>query len=88
MSLLQQIVSRENDVMRLDAALGGGARAEVRRELKRSITALEEQIRTVEAAEVAATVRAEELAAEQSELAMRLKNMRSNEGARDYRQVT
>ncbi len=88
MSLLQQIVSRENDVMRLDAALGGGARAEARRELKRSITALEEQIRTVEAAEVAATVRAEELAAEQSELAMRLKNMRSNEGARDYRQVT
>ncbi len=88
MSLLQMIVARENDVMRLDAALHGGAQVQARRDLKQSIAELEEQIRTLEAADVAATARAEELAAEQSELASRLKHMRSAEGARDYRQAT
>ena len=74
--------------MRLDAALHGGAQAEARRDLKQAIAGLEEQIRTLEAAEVAATARAEELAAEQSELVLRLGHMRSAEGARDYRQAT
>ena len=88
MSLLQVIVARENDVMRLDAALRGGAQVQARRDLKQVIAGLEEQIRTLEASEVAATARAEELAAEQSELSLRLKHMRSAEGARDYRQAT
>ena len=88
MSLLQMIVARESDVMRLDAALHGGAQVQARRNLKQAIAGLEEQIRTLEAADVAATARAEELAAEQSELASRLGHMRSAEGARDYRQAT
>ena len=88
MSLLQEIVARENDVMRLDAALHGGARVEARRDIKQAIAGLEEEIRTLEAADVAATARAEELAEEQSELSLRLGHMRSAEGARDYRQAT
>ncbi len=88
MPALREVVLLETELQRAGSALEAPGLRDARREAKQSISRLEEQVRSLEAAEVAATARAEELAAEQADLASRLHRVRAAEGARDYRQAT
>jgi|GEM_PF-3887700 len=88
MTLLREVVRTETELQRLEAARHDPALRDARRVAKQAIADLEEQIATLEAADLAATARAEELAAEQDELSTRLRRVRSADGTSDYRQAT
>jgi predicted nucleic acid-binding Zn-ribbon protein len=88
MTLVHEVVQTEMELQRLEAARHDSALRDARRVAKQAIVDLEKQIDILEAASIAATARAEELAGEQAELSTRLRRVRSADGTSDYRQAT